>query len=574
MAVCPDLQGRVMTSSARGAGGPELRLDQPRLHRSRTAGRSSTTTAARIASGSAPKAASIGLYFPPGKPFDVRRTGRRRMRCRKARGTSRTQKPASVTFKKSMTLTNWSDTPFTVDVTRTAELVSRADAQEAPRPRRPGEGRWLRRVRDEEPHRERGQGAWKKDKGLVSIWILAMFAPVPDARVIVPFETGPDVEGPIVNDAYFGKVPADRLEVRARAGFLVFKCDGKHRSKIGLGPRARRTCSAATAPRPSSSRSCSTTRPEPDAPLRQQHVGEAEGAVRGRRRQQLQRRFARAGQAAARRLLRDRDELARRGARAGPAARAHASHVPLRRRAAALDPIAQKMLGVSLDEIRTALPAPVAKSSTVGSGGGAGRGRARTLALPLLAQEVLLDRLRRRLSPEDPHVLRVVLRSEPIQVVAEVPGVEVVEELADVAAGMGPQPPLPVTQQVAEPCRPFAPVFPQERRRPRLLQPPRSLAPPGTPIPLQAVEGAGAGVGLFMSRWGLGIQAKKEEVGGLLILAVVPKSPAAEAGLEQGDSIQEVDGKSPESPAALSGDADSKVNLKIKKKAGDLVLSN
>lgn len=70
---------------------------------------------------------------------------------------------------------------------------------------------------------------------------------------------------------------------------------------------------------------------------------------------------------------------------------------------------------------------------------------------------------------------------------------------------------------------------------------------------------------------GLGIQAQKEEVGGLLILAVVPKSPAAEAGLEQGDLIEEVDGKAPESPSVLSGDADSKVSLKVKKKSGDTV---
>ena len=71
---------------------------------------------------------------------------------------------------------------------------------------------------------------------------------------------------------------------------------------------------------------------------------------------------------------------------------------------------------------------------------------------------------------------------------------------------------------------------------------------------------------------GLGIQAQKEEVGGLLILSVVPKSPAAEAGLEQGDMIIEVDGKAPDSPSVLSGDADSKVNLKIKKKSGDTVV--
>jgi hypothetical protein len=61
-----------------------------------------------------------------------------------------------------------------------------------------------------------------------------MFAPVAGTRVIVPFEKS--AGGAIVNDSYFGKVPADRLIVRREEGFLLFKCDGQYRSKIGLGP--------------------------------------------------------------------------------------------------------------------------------------------------------------------------------------------------------------------------------------------------------------------------------------------------------------------------------------------------
>ncbi|MCI0408467.1 MAG: hypothetical protein L0191_07870, partial [Acidobacteria bacterium] len=46
--------------------------------------------------------------------------------------------------------------------------------------------------------------------------------------------------GPIVNDAYFGKVPGDRLVVGD--GVLFFRGDGQHRSKIGVsGARATPT---------------------------------------------------------------------------------------------------------------------------------------------------------------------------------------------------------------------------------------------------------------------------------------------------------------------------------------------
>jgi hypothetical protein len=41
--------------------------------------------------------------------------------------------------------------------------------------------------------------------------------------------------GPVVNDAYFGKVPPDRLVVKDDV--LFFAADAKYRSKIGLSPR-------------------------------------------------------------------------------------------------------------------------------------------------------------------------------------------------------------------------------------------------------------------------------------------------------------------------------------------------
>jgi len=83
-----------------------------------------------------------------------------------------------------------------------------------------------------------GNRAWTPDTGLLSIWILGMYNPAPDARIIVPFDPG--AAGPIVNDAYFGKVPPQRLAVHEHEGSLAFVADGAFRSKIGLRPaRAR-----------------------------------------------------------------------------------------------------------------------------------------------------------------------------------------------------------------------------------------------------------------------------------------------------------------------------------------------
>ncbi len=81
-----------------------------------------------------------------------------------------------------------------------------------------------------------GENPWRKETGLLSIWILGMFTPSPETTVVIPFIEGEEQElGPIVNDAYFGKVPDSRLKIQE--GFIYFKGDGLYRSKIGLSPQ-------------------------------------------------------------------------------------------------------------------------------------------------------------------------------------------------------------------------------------------------------------------------------------------------------------------------------------------------
>lgn len=81
-----------------------------------------------------------------------------------------------------------------------------------------------------------GNEAWSKDKGLLSIWILGMFKPSPDTTIAIPFKSGSEDElGPLVNDAYFGKIPNDRLVVKD--DILYYKGDGEMRGKIGISPQ-------------------------------------------------------------------------------------------------------------------------------------------------------------------------------------------------------------------------------------------------------------------------------------------------------------------------------------------------
>ena len=81
-----------------------------------------------------------------------------------------------------------------------------------------------------------GDKPWRKESGLLSIWLLGMLNHTPSTTVVIPYEIGEDHElGPIVNDDYFGKVPSDRLKIDENA--IYFKADGQQRGKIGVSPQ-------------------------------------------------------------------------------------------------------------------------------------------------------------------------------------------------------------------------------------------------------------------------------------------------------------------------------------------------
>jgi hypothetical protein len=81
-----------------------------------------------------------------------------------------------------------------------------------------------------------GREPWKKETGLLSIWILGMFNPSPGATIVVPIKEGPESAlGKKVTSDYFGEVPADRLTVKDNVVFL--SADGQYRSKIGINPK-------------------------------------------------------------------------------------------------------------------------------------------------------------------------------------------------------------------------------------------------------------------------------------------------------------------------------------------------
>jgi len=233
VAVNPDLQGRIMTSSAGGPDGLSfgwinrefIASKQNNIHMNAFGGED------RFWLG--PEGGQFSIFFKKDAPFNLDNwftpppinEGAYDIVSRE---TDR------VHFKKTMHLVNYSETEFDLELNRIVRIL---DGKEL-------EGLGIAPAKDvkmvafqsDNKITNTGTKEWTKETGLLSIWILGMFNPSPATTIVIPFKPGPEVElGPVVNDAYFGKVPADRLVIKE--GVLFFSGDGKYRSKVGISPK-------------------------------------------------------------------------------------------------------------------------------------------------------------------------------------------------------------------------------------------------------------------------------------------------------------------------------------------------
>ncbi len=236
IAICPDYQGRVMTSSSSGMDGLsygwlnyELIESGKKLDHFNPVGGED-----RFWLG--PEGGQFSIFFAPGASYTL----------------DDWQTPAAIDtepfqlissneknalFEKTFSIRNYSDQVFDVKVNREIGVMNKNEIEENfPIPDAVNYVAYESR----NTITNIGNNPWTESSGALSIWILGMFMPTEMTTVIVPYVTGPEEElGPIVNDTYFGKVPEDRLKVDEEV--IFFKADGKYRSKIGLNPNRAKT---------------------------------------------------------------------------------------------------------------------------------------------------------------------------------------------------------------------------------------------------------------------------------------------------------------------------------------------
>ena len=237
VAVLPKMQGRVMTSSAGGADGLSFGWINRELIASGDIEEHINVYGGEDRFWIGPEGGQYSIFFKNGVPFDLEHWFTPApIDTEPFELVTKTQNSATLT--KDMTLENYSETVFNLHVDREVRVLERSEAIRA-LGITPVEMVKMVAYQSKNNMTNTGAEPWVKETGLLSIWILGMYNPSPKTTVVIPYVTGPESElGPVVNDAYFGKVPAERLVVKD--GVMFFSGDGQYRSKIGLSPQRSR----------------------------------------------------------------------------------------------------------------------------------------------------------------------------------------------------------------------------------------------------------------------------------------------------------------------------------------------
>lgn len=236
IAIVPAYQGRVLTSTARGDAGTSFGFIKHDLVESGKFIPKINPFGGEDRFWLGPEGGQFAIFFKKGQEFSIKDWQTPPAIDTEAYSVVK-QDDSSVTFQHNASFTNYTGTTLDVKIDRVVRLVSRGDAMKDLKLPTSSEGKtdWVA-YESINTITNTGKAAWTKETGMLSIWILGMFKPSADAVVILPFKAGPESElGPVVNDAYFGKVPSDRLKIGEKAMF--FKADGQMRSKIGISPK-------------------------------------------------------------------------------------------------------------------------------------------------------------------------------------------------------------------------------------------------------------------------------------------------------------------------------------------------
>ena len=233
-------QGRVMTSTASGDSGTSFGWLNYDLIAAATKRKQFNPVGGEERFWMGPEGGQYSIYFKKNDSFNIAHWQVPSFIDTESYKTVQ-EDASSATFSASASFSNYSGTGFSINIERKISLLTKETLQQTIKTSIPA-GLHFVGFETINTITNTGAAGWTKEKGLLSVWLLGMFTPGPETKVIIPFRPIPNAKTYITSD-YFGKIPPERLQVTD--SILYFTTDGKYRSKIGLSPLVAKPIAAA-----------------------------------------------------------------------------------------------------------------------------------------------------------------------------------------------------------------------------------------------------------------------------------------------------------------------------------------
>ena len=233
-------QGRVMTSSAMGNTGNSFGWLNYALIGSGETKKQFNPVGGEERFWLGPEGGQYSLYFKKGDAFDLAHWQVPTAIDTEGYDVAQSNETQAV-FTKNVTLTNYSNTVFDIAIERKVKLLNKKSLEQELRRIVIPENIHTVAYQTDNQIKNTGKNDWKKENGLLSIWLLGMFTPSASTSVIIPFHPQADARK-LITDNYFGQIPPERLVVKDSV--LYFSADGKLRSKIGISPKIAKPMTA------------------------------------------------------------------------------------------------------------------------------------------------------------------------------------------------------------------------------------------------------------------------------------------------------------------------------------------
>lgn len=136
-----------------------------------------------------------------------------------------------VRMHKTMQLTNFVGTSFILEIDRTIKLLNKKNIQEHLNILIDDNTNFVA-FQTENSLTNKDTIAWKKETGLVGLWSAGMYQGTDDTVVIIPLNSKAELKDIF---QYMGTLDNTRLQLKNN--ILLYKGDGKYRSKIGVPPQ-------------------------------------------------------------------------------------------------------------------------------------------------------------------------------------------------------------------------------------------------------------------------------------------------------------------------------------------------